>query len=317
MPNKKPKNIAIIGAGIIGLYLAWKLSKKGYKVNVFEKEKSLKDKPCSGLISERLKNFVPFDNSIVEKEIDSCLIHFPKTTIRLNFKPKHLVINRKRLNETLLKLAKISGAEILFNHPIKKIPEDFHRIIGCDGAMSIIREQLLLAKPFFRLGLQMLLPIKNSSNQVETWQIKTGFCWKIPKGKETEYGALGQAKTVKKDFENFCKEQKIDIKKYQVKSAFVPQGIILPKNKKITLCGDAVGLTKPWSGGGVIWGLTAADILIKNFPDFEKYHKEVKKFFSLKILKGKIITKLVYFLGQNFPYFLPKNITRDNDFPVF
>ena len=35
---KKEKKIAVIGAGIIGLALAYKLCKKGYKVTVFEKE---------------------------------------------------------------------------------------------------------------------------------------------------------------------------------------------------------------------------------------------------------------------------------------
>lgn len=35
---KKEKKIAVIGAGIIGLALAYKLGKKGYKVTVFEKE---------------------------------------------------------------------------------------------------------------------------------------------------------------------------------------------------------------------------------------------------------------------------------------
>ena len=35
---KKEKKIAVIGAGIIGLAIAYKLSQKGYKVTVFEKE---------------------------------------------------------------------------------------------------------------------------------------------------------------------------------------------------------------------------------------------------------------------------------------
>jgi len=33
--------VAIVGAGICGLYLAWKLSEKGYSVTVFEKKEKI------------------------------------------------------------------------------------------------------------------------------------------------------------------------------------------------------------------------------------------------------------------------------------
>ena len=86
------------------------------------------------------------------------------------------------------------------------------------------------------------------------------------------------------------------------------------KFENITLCGDSSGLTKPWSGGGLIWQLTMADILIKHFPDFQGYQKEVSKFFKGKIQRGKFITSLVYFLGNNFSFILPSNVLIDNDF---
>ena len=126
---------------------------------------------------------------------------------------------------------------------------------------------------------------------------------------------MGRTDFPKKDFEGFLKNQHLNVKK-PIKRALIPQGLILPKSENITLCGDAVGLTKPWSGGGVIWGLTAADILLKHFPNFQKYREEIQEKFRFKILKGKLITSLVYFLGNNCPYLLPSKITRDNDFPL-
>ncbi len=96
--------------------------------------------------------------------------------------------------------------------------------------------------------------------------------------------------------------------------AVVPQGFIVPKNSSTTLCGDAAGLTKPWSGGGVIWGLMAAEILLKNFPDFLKYKNRLKRIFLPRIIISKIGTKMVYFLGFNFPWLLPKNIKIEGDF---
>ena len=315
--DKKSQKVAIIGAGIIGLYLAWKLSQKGYQVSVFEKKSEIGQKVCSGLISERIKNFIPIKDSVIENKIEFCLVHFPKKTVRLKLKPIHFAINRQKLDTALYSLAQKAGAEILLNQPIGEILQGFDKIIGCDGSLSKIRKLLSLPSPSFRLGLQVFLPIEDFSEQVKTWPARNGFFWRIPRGENTEYGAIGQVKAMKEEFEDFCRSQKINFDRYTLKSALIPQGLVLPKTKNITLCGDAMGLTKPWSGGGIVWGLTAAEILLKHFSDFEKYHKEIKKTFNFRILEGRFITSLVYLLGSNFPYLLPSKMIRDNDFPLF
>ena len=311
----KQEKIAIVGAGTIGLYLAWKLAEAGHKVTVFEKNQKIEKKICSGLISERLKNFIPIDNSFIEHQVDSCLIHFPQKTITLNFKLKFLVINRQKLNEKLARLVEKAGAEILFDRQINEVSKGFSRVIGCDGALSKTREGLSLPQPKMRLGLQAFLPQPNSSGQVETWPTDNGFFWKIPHVTQTEYGAIGSLNSSKGNFEKFCESQKMAFDSAKLESALIPQGLILPRRENnITLCGDAAGLAKPWSGGGVIWGLTAADILIKNFPDFKKYHREIKKFFGPKIFWGKLSNFFVYFFGNNLPFLIPSENLVDNDF---
>ena len=316
MNQEKDKKVAIVGAGIIGLYLAWKLREKGNEVVVFEKKNKIGRKVCSGLISERLKDFIPLKTSFIEHKINFCLIHFPRKTVTLKLKPVHLVINREELSKELLRDAEKSGARVLFNQEIKEIPKGFDRIIGCDGALSVVREKAGLQKSNFRMGLQFFQKSKDYSDFVETWPVGSGFFWKIPRGEEIEYGAMGDVPFVKKDFQKFCAKQGINIEKVKLYSALIPQGLCLQKSQNIALCGDALGLTKPWSGGGVIWGLSASDLLIKNFPDFEKYHKEVHNFFAPKIFKGKLGALLVGFFGKNFPFILPSKFTRDNDFPL-
>jgi flavin-dependent dehydrogenase len=312
-------SIAIIGAGPIGLYLAWQLKKRGLDVTVFEKRDGIYAKPCSGLISERIKKFIPIPDNLYQRKADSILVHFPKKDIRLNPKPSFLVFERQKLDEFIFNLAKRQGVKFVFKKETNKIPQGFSKVIGCDGAFSKTRGLLSLPSPNFRLGIQYFVKQDSPDSDIEIWQKafksspKYGFFWKIPKAGKIECGGIGPSNLLKKEFEKFCQRQGIHLEVDKLKAALIPQGICLPNLGNITLCGDAAGLTKPTTGGGVIWGLTAADILLKHFPDFIKYKKEVERFFRLKIFKGKIEVSSGYIMGNYFSFVLPKNIPIDAD----
>jgi flavin-dependent dehydrogenase len=311
--------VAIIGAGATGLYLAWKLSEKKNEVFVFERKEKVGGKACSGFFSERIFEFVPESKKLVKNEINFCKIHFLKKTIFLHFKKRFFVFNRSEFDNLLKNLAESSGAKIFFDKNVshsdlQKFLKEFDRILGCDGANSMVRDFLKLPKPKFYLGIRGFEKKESFENFVETWPTRNGFLWKIPRGKETEWGIMEEPKFAKEIFENFLKGQNLKLEK--IESAIIPQGFIIPKNEKITLCGDAAGLTKPWSGGGVIWGLVSANLLLKNFPDFLKYQKEMRKFFFLNISFSKLVKKLVYFLGFNFPVLLPKKAKIEGDFII-
>jgi len=315
MSTKKRIKVAIIGGGTIGLYLAWKLSQRKVNVFVFEKKQKIGKEVCSGLFSERILSFIPKAKSIIENQVDKVLIHFPKKDVEVKFSKSFFVMDHQKLDEILLNLAQKRGASVKLNTEV--FPGDlysFDRIIGCDGALSKTREYLELKKPFLRLGILGYVFEKDFSSLVETWAIEDGFLWKIPRGDKVEYGVISSPKKAKIFFEKFLEERKIRLKK--IKSAFIayPSHFLLPSHSFLTLCGESAGFTKPWSGGGVVWGLILADILLKNFPDFLKYQKEARKFFLRKIIPSKFITKLVYFIGFKIPFLLPKKIKIESDF---
>lgn len=305
------RKIAIVGAGICGLYLGWKLSEKGFEVTIFEKKNEIGKETCSGLFSQRILEFIPQSKKLIENEIEYVKINFPSKTLKIKFSKKFFLMSHYRLDNLVASLAETAGAKIFLNNNIFT-PPDFPLVIGCDGSFSQTRKNLGLPDPEFYLGIQGFLAGKERSNFVETWPTKNGFLWKIPRSRETEYGIIEKPELAKNIFENFLKEKKIILERQR--SAALPQGLIIPDNKKVTLCGDAAGLTKPWSGGGVVWGLVAANILLRNFPDFLKYKIEVEKYFLRQISFSKMVKKLVYFFGFNLPWLLPANFKIEGDF---
>jgi len=310
---------AIIGGGIIGLYLAWKLGQRGEEVAVFEKKEKIGKAACSGLFSQRILEFIPESKNLIQNRIDSVLICFPGKTLKIKFSRKFVVMSHYELDNLVANLATRAGAEILLNSGVTdsglvELKKKFDRIIGCDGADSFVRKSLGLPDPKFRLAIQGFISEKNTAVQVETWPTQKGFLWKIPRGREVEYGIIEKPAMARKLFEEFLKTNALGPDK--IVSALVPQGLIIPKNPNITLCGDSAGLCKPWSGGGVVWGLIAANLLLKNFPDFVKYKNEARQFFLPKVIFSAIATKTAYFLGFKAPWLLPKNFKIEGDFLI-
>ena len=317
--------IGIVGSGINGSYLAWRLSEK-HKVTLFEKRKTVGKEVCSGLVSKRIWNFIPENNKIVEHMIDEISLNFRKKKYVLDINPKMLVLDRIKQDQYILSLARENGVDVKLETEVKRVfqvkkmkPQlstknntyEFDYIIGCDGNFSVVRESLGIRAPKTRLGIYTLVNKKSDSNRVETYPTENGFCWKIPRKNKIEYGVLEKPEVAKKTFEKFCRIRRIKPRK--VKSYVVPSGLVESQKGKIALCGDAIGLTKPWSGGGVIWGLVACDILIKNFPNFVRYEEEVNKQFGSKMLVSRIFEKTGRFMANNFHYLIPKNIYFDGD----
>ncbi len=307
--------VAILGAGICGLYLAKNLSKE-HEVFVFEKNQNVGEKVCSCLLSERAFQFFPDAEKLVKNKIEGCKIYFPQKTVFLKFKRPFFCFERKELDEFAFESVK--KAKFIFGKEIKEkdfyeLEKEFDLIVGADGALSVTRRYLKGPSPEIYFARQVFEEKTDTSSFIETWPTKNGFFWRIPKGGFVEWGVLGKKEDLE-EFENFLKEKRIQI--LNKKSAFVANGFWLPNHPKITLCGEAAGLTKPWSGGGIVWGLTLANILIKYFPHFQKYAKEAKKIFSLEIFFSKILKKAVYFFGFWFPFLLPQKALIDGDFFV-
>ncbi|MBI4015342.1 MAG: hypothetical protein HY362_01330 [Candidatus Aenigmarchaeota archaeon] len=316
--------IAVVGSNTIGAYIARKLSESGNSVDLFERKPHIGKEACSGLFSERIWKYFPEKVSIVKNTITSATVHFPKKTMKLDLSPKMLVFHRGDFDSYATDLAVKAGAKLhlgafaklkshdknLVTLETDKKEMEFDYLIACDGSVSTIRRELKLPDPHFRLGIFFYKPEESNSSFFDVWPTKKGFIWKLPRGKTTEYGIIEEPDTARKLFDVFC--DKNSIKQEKLISAIIPMGLVKPFYGRIALCGDSIGLTKPWSGGGVLWGLIAADILVKTFPDFNMYQKQLKSLFSMRIARSNLLLK-AFPLVPYLQYFAPAQIHFDAD----
>lgn len=317
--------IGIVGCGINGAFLAWKLSKEN-EVEVFEKNSVIGEKPCSELISERVWEFIPKRNDLIINEIEDLIIHFPKKDVKLKFYPKMIVIDRKQLANYVVDLAKHNGAKINLNSEVKRVfyiknkkPQvsasgkiyEFDYLIGSDGYNSIVRRSVGIKDPLCIVGIYTRVKKKPKNNIIEVYPLKNGISWIIPRRNEIEYGVYERLDTAKTEFNSFCKKMKIKPK--EIYSQLIPSRLTKMQKDRVALTGDAVGLTKPWSYGGIIWGLIADNILVNTFPKFSKYEEETKEYFEPKIFYSKLALFTGKFLGNKLSFLTPDEIWFDGD----
>lgn len=266
-------DVVVVGAGPIGLYTTKLCEGLGYKVAVIEEHKRIGyPLQCSGLISRNIERFFPDIRNwnVIDNEVDSAVIHSPKNEFVLKKENAAYVINRSRFDK---KLAEMVKSKILLGWKATSVAVKRDRVevntnkgkvegrivVGCDGPSSVVAKGLCVKPKEMVKGLIGIVKEVNRSKNVDLYfdksVLKDGFFWKIPRGRKTEYGVFG--KNVKfEDIENF-----FGIKGYERFAGLIPIG---PVKKSyfdhILLIGDAAGQVKPWSGGGVIYGLTSARI---------------------------------------------------------
>jgi digeranylgeranylglycerophospholipid reductase len=307
-------DIIVVGGGPVGLHTAKLCQDLGYRVVVLEEDKEIgKPLKCSGLISRNIEKFFPDigEWGVIENRINSAVLHSRKGEMVLRKKRAAYVIDRVKLDK---KLGSFLEPDILLNSRVEniKVKEKVEvktknrkfqgeMVIGCDGPDSTVG-RFAGSKETVK-GLIGLVKERDFSDQVELFfdknLIKDGFFWKIPRGETTEYGGWG--KQVKfSDLERF-----FGIKNYEKFGGLIP---VRPAKKtysrRVLLAGGAAGQSKPWSGGGVIYGLTCSRIAARviekafRFNDFgenilKEYERGWKESIGKQIKFGILFRKFL------------------------
>lgn len=287
-------DVAVVGGGPVGGYVAKRIASEGFKTALFEEHKRIGTPlKCAGLITSRIFDFLDFSKTkVVQNKIYGAHIYSPSgNVLTIGGDRVHaLVINRSQFDEEIINNAKNSGAEIYLesrtisgkkrNNSIqldilqkeKTNQINCSLLIGADGPHSKIREVFRFPQPteFLRgIGAEAT-NINLDPKFVEIFlgrNIAPGFfAWIIPINKEGSEARIGlcidgnSKNTLKQCFTHLLKSKQLqNIKITKHIGGSIPLGPLKKTvESNIMLVGDAAAQVKPTSGGGVYPGLLCA-----------------------------------------------------------
>ncbi|KYK28356.1 hypothetical protein AYK20_01225 [Thermoplasmatales archaeon SG8-52-1] len=289
-------DVAVVGGGPIGGYIAGEIAKKGFKVSIFEKNKEVGiTVNCAGLVTPRVFDIIDIDKTnVIQNKIKGAHIHSPSGNILTigGDKLHALVINRSKFDKEIIKKSKKYGVEIFLeenvlsaqkieNHVELKTSKNHdikcNLLIGADGPYSKIRDRFAFPEPIEYLrGIGAEIVDTNlNPDFVEIFvgrNIAPGFfAWIIPTDKNGKNARIGLCITQnatfspKKYFENFLENKYTSVFfKNTTITSYIGGIIPLGPLKKtyepnVLVVGDAAAQVKPTSGGGVYTGLLCAN----------------------------------------------------------
>lgn len=286
--------VTIVGAGPTGLHLASKLSDFGISSLVLEEHAEVGvPVHCSGLISESGCHDLDLKlDGVLLNEIYGADIISPEgTKITVERKrPVAYVVDRELFDKNLYKKAISKNVQVDFNSKLINFTDKnvFYQkenhgtmvkskiVVGADGVQSRTRELMNLNAPthMFVHAYQQMVSGDFDPKKVNVYLCREAvgfFAWLIPHSKKEADLGIGVTlgNNPKSAFDSFYASKNFDFEKISETSSIIPVGhplkhVVLGNQ---LLVGDAAFQTKATTGGGIIFGLRAAETAANAISD--------------------------------------------------
>ncbi|MFB6128642.1 MAG: geranylgeranyl reductase family protein [Halorhabdus sp.] len=280
------RDVIVVGAGPAGSRYARQAASDGRDVLVFEQGEIGEPLACSGHVSTDVLGYVPPEDrdALRQNEIHGARFHLGGPTSRAYpfYKDEVVsqVIDRVALDKTLARTAEEAGADVRDGHTVTDVDEreggvavtvsgpdgvETHRarmVAGCDGPRSRVRDAVSLPEPDELLhGVLGFDADPDGGDFVDVHlTVPRFFAWRIPRGDAgVEYGlGVPPDEAAGERFAAFTDAYGVDTERRC--SGLIPIGP--PETvtgDRSFLIGDAAAQTKPFTGGGIRYAMTAAD----------------------------------------------------------
>lgn len=308
--NKK-YDVAIVGAGPVGIYTAIKLARGGLRVLVIEEDKEVgKPRFCTGLISKETFDKFGLPREAIENEFHSAWVFSPLGS-KVCLKTKTIrayVTDRAFFDRSLYNKAKNLGVEFLLNCHCSGLKikdnavESKITLAGIDtqvaseitilatGVKYNLHRNIGLTPPAYFLDCSQVQVSGAPGGNIEIFLGNSiaphSFAWVVPlKENKLRIGIstrqnslaflrsfLGYLKSKGKINEDRAPDiMRRPIPLEPIKSTYAD---------RILVVGDAAGQVKPTTGGGIYFGLLCADLASRTVMEAFKKKKFRAKFLS-------------------------------------
>lgn len=283
-------DVVIVGAGPVGGRAATLFAEDGLRVLMLEEHAEIgRPFQCAGLVTPSAMNIVGGHHTVLE-EVDGALIHGPSGTlvpVGTEGTLRTYVVCRKRFDQYVVQQGMEAGAELWLNTvPLEATQvEDGMRLVlrkdgevvevsckllvGADGAHSWTRRTFKMGRPKeLMIGFQTeVVGYEGRDRWLEMYSgtaIAPGFfAWVIPSGFGTHrIGLWSTAKRLNGRSIESCYQDLLDhplwkdrfenVSEIARYCGPVPSGMVRNTVKdRVILLGDAAGMAKPTTGGGI------------------------------------------------------------------
>ncbi len=299
--------ISVIGAGPSGNYLAYLLAKKNEDVHVYEDHKEIGVPiQCTGIITPELETIIPIKKSFLTNKINQAKIYSPNgNSLHVKFAKEDVIVNRTKFDSHLGEMAKKAGATYHLGKRFQdnkgkkmKIGEEFIEtdiLVGADGPFSrVAKSNDMWCDRKFVTGNQVTVEVDCDPKLVEFWLGIGLFGWLVP-----ESDSVARVGIVSYDQPDKYLQKLVDRRCPKAKTISKEPGAIPIYNPKQTLqkdfvylIGDAATQVKATSYGGIVHGMRAAEVLVRDMKHYQKNcRKEVGRDLYLSLLIRKAMDR--------------------------
>lgn len=317
-------DFVVVGAGPPGSRFARRAAEAGYDVVMLERGEPGPPLACSGHVSLDIWEYLPQDapDTLRQNEIFGARFHTGGPGSRsypfYTETPISNAIDRVALDRMLADQAEAAGATLLTEHTVTEVDEhdegvtvtastpdgtvsfEAAMVAGCDGPQSRVRRSVGLPEPAEKL--HGVLGFSNEDDPGDFVDVHLTvdrfFEWRIPRGEAgVEYGLAVSPGSVDAGdrLDELAEGYGVELVKRC--SGVIPIG---PPDRvtaeRTFLIGDAAAQTKPFTGGGILYGMQSADHAAATIdPDdpesLRDYEQVWRDDLGREIMLGKLIRR--------------------------
>jgi len=281
-------DVLVVGGGPAGLYAAWRLAQAGFSTLVCEEHATIGTPVhCTGVLSAASFDEFPLPREAILNPLTTVQFVSP-TGLQVRYTPPTLqavVIDRARFDQRLATQARAAGAELQFNTRVSSLEVTRDEVLANAGGTPVRARLAVLASGASytlqrRLGLglpraylqtaQRELPARSLGDVVIQFGSAVapgGFAWAVPiqrpEGPHVRVGVMATGQTT-----NWYEAMVGRLASWGVQPdgarprlKFLPlRSISRTFGDRLLVVGDAAGLVKPTTGGGIHYSIVSASL---------------------------------------------------------